>query len=138
KEFDFPRGQENAYNVYDGTGGIRMGSWARRLLFAVYLRDWQMLFTRNFTEDTQILFRRNINQRIREIAPFLTFDRNPYLVTALTDPQQPHNTLFWIIDAYTTSQYYPYSEPIAASSPWDRSLNYIRNSVKITVDAYNG
>ncbi len=138
KEFDFPRGQENAYNVYDGTGGIRMGSWARRLLFAVYLRDWQMLFTRNFTADTQILFRRNINQRIREIAPFLAFDRNPYLVTAKTDPQQPNNTLFWIIDAYTTSQHYPYSEPIAASSPWDQSLNYIRNSVKITVDAYNG
>jgi hypothetical protein len=131
KEFDFPRGEDNVYNVYDGTGGIKLGNLGRRLLFAIYLRDWQMLFTRNFNPDTKILFRRNINQRVRELAPFLRFDRDPYLVTAKTKKGQ-ENTLYWMIDAYTTSNYYPYSDP------GERPFNYIRNSVKIVVDAYNG
>jgi uncharacterized membrane protein (UPF0182 family) len=90
-----------------------------------------MIFTRNFNPDTQILFRRNINLRIRALAPFLRFDRDPYLVTADTDPSG-QNTLSWIIDAYTTSNYYPYSDG------GDRNFNYIRNSVKIVIDAYNG
>ena len=103
------------YNVYDGTGGIRVGNYARRLMFADYLQDWQMLFTQNFTPETKILFRRNINRRIRAIAPFLRFDRDPYLVTADTNnpliPKQDQNHLYWIIDAYTTSDSYPYSDP---------------------------
>jgi uncharacterized membrane protein (UPF0182 family) len=131
KEFDFPSGQDNVYNVYGGTGGITLGNGLNRLLFATYLKDWQMIFTRNFNPDTQILFRRNINRRIRELAPFLRFDRDPYLVTANTDPSG-QNTLSWIIDAYTTSNYYPYSDS------GDRNFNYIRNSVKIVIDAYNG
>jgi len=131
KEFDFPSGQDNVYNVYGGTGGITLGNGLNRLLFAIYLRDWQMIFTRNFNPDTQILFRRNINHRIRELAPFLRFDRDPYLVTADTDPSG-QNTLSWIIDAYTTSNYYPYSDG------GDRNFNYIRNSVKIVIDAYDG
>jgi uncharacterized protein len=131
KEFDFPSGQENVYNVYGGTGGITIGNGLNRLLFAIYLKDWQMIFTRNFNPDTQILFRRNINRRIRELAPFLRFDRDPYLVTANTDPSG-QNTLSWIIDAYTTTSYYPYSDA------GDRNFNYIRNSVKIVIDAYNG
>ncbi|MDJ0598562.1 MAG: UPF0182 family protein [Crocosphaera sp.] len=135
KELDYPSGQDNVYNVYDGKGGIKLENWTRRLLFADYLKDWQMLFTRNFTPDTRLIFRRNINRRIRMIAPFLRFDRDPYLVTAKVknDNNQPEKTtLYWIIDAYTTSDRYPYSEP------GDRPFNYIRNSVKIVIDAYNG
>ncbi|MGK7941024.1 MAG: UPF0182 family protein [Crocosphaera sp.] len=135
QELDYPSGQDNVYNVYDGRGGIKLENWTRRLLFADYLKDWQMLFTRNFTPDTRLIFRRNINRRIRRIAPFLRFDRDPYLVTAKVknDNNQPEETtLYWIIDAYTTSDSYPYSEP------GDRPFNYIRNSVKIVIDAYNG
>ncbi len=131
KEFDFPSGQDNVYNIYDGTGGVRIGDGLKRFLFAFYLKDWQMLFTRNFNSETKILFRRNINYRIRELAPFLRFDKDPYLVAANTDLSQK-SKLFWIIDAYTTSNYYPYSDA------GGRNFNYIRNSVKIVVDAYNG
>ncbi len=135
KELDFPSGQDNVYNTYDGTGGIKIGSWERRLLFAQYLKDWQMLFTHNFTADTRLLFRRNINRRIREIAPFLQYDQNPYLVAVNTGKQNPRGEesyLYWIVDAYTTSDRYPYSDP------GKKNFNYIRNSVKIVIDAYNG
>ena len=137
KEFDFPRGQENAYNVYDGTGGILLNSWFRRGLFSLYLQDWQMLFTRNFNPRTKILIRRNINHRLRQLAPFLRFDREPYLVTANLD-NSDHSTLYWIIDAYTTSSYYPYSDPGLEAENKPRNFNYIRNSVKIVVSAYDG
>ena len=134
QELDYPSGQDNVYNVYDGRGGIKLKNWTRRLMFADYLKDWQMLLTRNFTADTRLIFRRNINRRIRRLAPFLRFDRDPYLVTAkVNNDNQPEETsLYWIIDAYTTSDRYPYSEP------GDRPFNYIRNSVKIVIDAYNG
>jgi uncharacterized membrane protein (UPF0182 family) len=135
KEFDYPSGQDNAYNTYEGSGGILLGNPLRRLLFSSFLKDWQMLFTRDFTPETRILFRRNINLRIRKLAPFLRFDNNPYLVAARppqTDPDRAQSSLFWIVDAYTTSDRYPYSEP------GDRNFNYIRNSVKIVIDALNG
>ena len=135
KELDYPSGDENVYNVYDGTGGINIGNFARRILFADYLQDWQMLFTQNFTSETKLLFRRNINRRVRAIAPFLRFDRDPYLVVANTntpEAQQDDNHLYWIIDAYTTSDSYPYSDP------GENNFNYIRNSVKVVVNAYNG
>ncbi|MBE9215803.1 UPF0182 family protein [Plectonema cf. radiosum LEGE 06105] len=135
QEFDYPSGNANEFNVYDGRGGIPIGSPLRRLLFAQYLKDWQMLLTRNFKPETKVLFRRNIRQRIRTIAPFLHFDRDPYLVAAdgkgTTIDGQP-TYLYWIIDAYTTSSHYPYSDP------GKNQFNYIRNSVKIVVDAYNG
>ncbi|CCQ57815.1 MULTISPECIES: UPF0182 family protein [Crocosphaera] len=132
KELDYPSGQDNVYNVYNGSGGIELKNWTRRLLFANYLKDWQMIFTRNFTPDTKLIFRRNINRRIRTLAPFLRFDRDPYLVTAEIKNKSEETSLYWIIDAYTTSNRYPYSEP------GDRPFNYIRNSVKIVIDAYNG
>ncbi|MBZ8180394.1 UPF0182 family protein [Oscillatoria salina] len=135
KEFDFPSGEDNVYNTYDGTGGIEIGSIWRRLIFAEYLKDWRMLFTDNFTSQTRLLFRRNINERVRAIAPFLRYDRDPYLVTAKTGDDNywiPPNYLYWIIDAYTTSNYYPYSDP------GKNEFNYIRNSVKIVIDAYDG
>ena len=133
RELDFPSGEDNVYTVYDGTGGIKIGNYFRRILFAEYLKDWQMLFAQNFTDSTQLLFRRNIKQRVRAIAPFLNYDRDPYLVAAKTDSQSdsPSN-LYWIIDAYTTSDRYPYSDP------GENTFNYLRNSVKVVVDAYNG
>ncbi|MBW4612112.1 MAG: UPF0182 family protein [Desmonostoc vinosum HA7617-LM4] len=134
KELDYPSGSDNVYNSYDGQGGVSISSLWRRWLFATYLRDWQMVFTQDFTPQTKVLFRRNINQRIRAIAPFLKFDSDPYLVVANTNTSNDHNQnyLYWIIDAYTTSDRYPYSDT-------DRdNINYIRNSVKVVVDAYHG
>ncbi|BAY16020.1 hypothetical protein NIES21_18430 [Anabaenopsis circularis NIES-21] len=136
RELDYPSGSDNAYNIYDGIGGVSIGSAWRRGLFAMYLKDWQMLFTRDFLPETKVLFRRNINQRIRAIAPFLKFDSDPYLVAA--DPSIGYgfpgvkNYLYWIVDAYTTSDRYPYSDPN------NEGINYIRNSVKVVIDAYNG
>ena len=140
QELDYPSGNDNRYNTYDGLGGVTIGSWWRRGLFSLYLRDWQMVFTRNFTPKTEVLFRRQIQERVQELAPFLRFDSNPYLVTANVDAntlnQTPEEavqgTLFWVIDAYTISDHYPYSDP------GEEKFNYIRNSVKVVVDAYNG
>jgi uncharacterized protein len=133
RELDFPSGQENVYTVYDGTGGIKIGSYWRRILFAEYLKDWQMLFAQNFTQDTKLLFQRNVRQRVRAIAPFLNYDQDPYLVAAQTDNQPNNqNNLYWIVDAYTTSARYPYSDP------GKNKFNYLRNSVKVVIDAYNG
>ncbi|WP_052055650.1 UPF0182 family protein [Myxosarcina sp. GI1] len=135
RELDYPSGEDNVYNTYDGKGGIALNNYGRRILFSQYLRDWQMLFTRNFTSQTRLLFRRNIKQRVKAIAPFLNFDRDPYLVVAETsnpEDKSEANYLYWIIDAYTTSDRYPYSDP------GKNNFNYIRNSVKIVVDAYNG
>ena len=144
RELDYPSGDENVYNTYDGKGGVAIGAWWRQLLFAEYLKDWQMLLTNNFTPETKLLFRRNINQRIRAIAPFLRYDSDPYLVVANAGDQDAgcqveavgcaadENSLYWIVDAYTTSDRYPYSDP------GEYEFNYIRNSVKVVIDAYNG
>lgn len=139
KELDYPSGSDNVYNTYDGSGGITIGSLWRRWLFATYLKDWQMIFTRDSLPETKVLFRRNINQRIRAIAPFLQFDSEPYIVAADANPDDKNqqfpgakNYLYWIVDAYTTSSHYPYSDQNKDG------INYIRNSVKIVIDAYNG
>ncbi|AKG21966.1 UPF0182 family protein [Calothrix sp. 336/3] len=135
QEFDYPSGADNVYNVYDGRGGISIGSFWRRIIFAQYLKDWQMLLTRNFTPQTKLLCRRQIIQRVQAIAPFLQYDSNPYLVAAAGDGSNlagKPNYLYWIIDAYTTSDRYPYSDP------GKHKFNYIRNSVKVVIDAYNG
>lgn len=136
-ELDYPQGDANQYNFYDGTGGVSIASRWRRWLFAKYLKDWQMLLTQSFTPETKVLFRRNIVERVQALAPFLRFDRDPYLVVADTDlsgenSSNKENYLYWIIDAYTTSDRYPYSDPEKLP------FNYIRNSVKVVVDAYNG
>ncbi|UKO97690.1 UPF0182 family protein [Nostoc sp. UHCC 0870] len=134
RELDYPSGSDNIYNNYQGLGGVSIGAAWKRLLFSLYLRDWQMLFTRDFLPDTKVLFRRNIKQRIQAIAPFLKFDSDPYLVAAdaLAELPGPNNHLFWIVDAYTTSDRYPYSDPN------NNGINYIRNSIKVVVDSYNG
>ncbi|MGI8502393.1 MAG: UPF0182 family protein [Hassallia sp.] len=135
RELDYPSGSENVYNVYDGRGGIAIGAKWRRLLFAEYLKDWQMLLTRNFKMETKLLFRRTILERVRAIAPFLRYDSDPYLVAADgggTNNKGEKTYLYWILDAYTTSNRYPYSDP------GKNKFNYIRNSVKVVIDAYNG
>lgn len=135
KEFDYPSGNDNAYNIYDGKGGVAINSWWHRAVFASVLRDWQMIFTNNFMPETRLLFRRNIKGRIQEIAPFLSYDSNPYLVVAdgrKSEEKKSENFLYWVVDAYTTSDRYPYSDP------GKNEFNYIRNSVKVIVDAYNG
>jgi uncharacterized membrane protein (UPF0182 family) len=125
-EFDYPKGKDNVYRSYDGTGGIDLGSWARRGLFAWYFADLNLLLSSYVTPESRILFRRNIKDRVHTIAPFLRLDHDPYAVVS-------GGRLYWMQDAYTTSRYFPYAQPIASAG-----LNYIRNAVKIVVDAYNG
>jgi hypothetical protein len=125
-EFDYPRGDENVYTQYHGRGGVGLGSGWRRALFAWEMGDVSILLSDYIGEDSLIQFRRPLQQRIERIAPFLRLDTDPYLVVS-------DGRLFWIQDAYTTSLTYPYSE-IGA----DRDFNYVRNSVKIVVDAYHG
>jgi len=125
-EFDYPKGQNNVYATYDGTGGVPIGGFVRRMLFAQYFNDMNLVLTDYVTRDSRIMIRRNIRERVRTIAPFLTLDHDPYLVVS-------EGRMFWIQDAYTTSSYFPSAQPAQ-----DLDLNYIRNSVKILIDAYNG
>lgn len=125
-EFDYPKGQDNVYALYEGTGGVPIGGVLRRMLFAQYFNDVNLLLTDYVTRDSRIMIRRNIQERVRTIAPFLALDHDPYLVIS-------ERRLFWIQDAYTTSSYFPSAQPAQG-----RDFNYIRNSVKILIDAYNG
>jgi len=124
KEFDYPKGQVNAYTTYEGDGGVPMGSFLRRVLFALKFGDFRILLSDSLTPESRIMYDRNILRRVNKIAPFLRYDRDPYLV--LNDGK-----LFWIQDAYTVTIRFPYSEPYG-------EINYIRNSVKVVIDAYNG
>ncbi|MGH7015364.1 MAG: UPF0182 family protein, partial [Stellaceae bacterium] len=126
QEFDYPKGSDNVYTTYDGTAGVPIGSMARRSLFAWYFDDPNILISSYLTQESRILIHRNIEDRIRTIAPFLSLDRDPYIVVS-------GGRLYWIQDAYTTSSWFPYSQPAPGTD-----INYIRNSVKIVVDAYNG
>ena len=125
-EFDYPKGQDNVYAAYEGTGGVPIGGLLRRMLFAQYFNDVNLLLTDYVTQNSRIMIRRDIRERVRAIAPFLRLDRDPYLVIS-------DGRMFWIQDAYTTSSYFPSAQPAQ-----DFDLNYIRNSVKILIDAYNG
>ncbi len=126
REFNYPRGTENVYTHYEGTGGVSISSLLRRLLFAIQFRDINILLTRSFTPESLILLYRNVVERANKIAPFLIYDQDPYIVIA------DDGKLYWILDAYTISNRFPYSRP------YNRIFNYIRNSVKVVVDAYNG
>jgi uncharacterized membrane protein (UPF0182 family) len=125
-EFDYPKGKDNVYAAYDGTGGVPVGRMVWRILFAHYFNDVNLVLTSYITADSRIMIRRNIQERVHTIAPFLHLDHDPYLVIS-------DGRMFWMQDAYTTSEYFPYSQPAQ-----DLDLNYIRNSVKVVVDAYNG
>jgi len=130
QEFDYPQGQGNNFTSYQGTGGIRLGNFLRRILLAFDRGDIGKLpFSDDVTPDSRLLMRRNIRERVAALAPFLTFDHDPYLVVG------DNGRLSWILDAYTTSDTYPYSTHYNLG---DNSVNYIRNSVKVVVDAYNG
>ena len=125
-DFDYPKGKDNVYAFYDGAGGIPLSNWARRLLFAYHFDDVNLLLSDYITDGSRIMIRRNIEERVGAIAPFLRLDQDPYLVIS-------EGRMFWIQDAYTTSDYFPYAQPTPRLN-----LNYIRNSVKIVIDAYNG
>jgi len=128
EEFDYPKGDKNIYATYQGRGGVQINSLLRRLAFTIKYSDLKVLLTEYITSDSRIMFDRNIHRRVRKIAPFLRYDRDPYLVISA-------GKLYWIQDAYTTSDLFPYSDP--TGSGFDK-FNYIRNPVKIVIDAYNG
>jgi len=124
-EIDHPREDTNELVNYHGLGGIPLSSFIKKALFAVYFEDRNIFFTSKTNKNSRILFRRNIRESIRMITPFLLLDSDPYIVTT-------SKGLFWIQDAYTFSDQYPNAQP------YGEGFNYIRNSVKIVADAYNG
>ncbi|SDL90537.1 UPF0182 family protein [Halarsenatibacter silvermanii] len=125
EEFHYPVNGENVYTRYDGQGGVQLSSFLRRALFSLRYSDIQIMLADQIREESRIMFDRNIQDRVRKIAPFLVFDDDPYPVLA-------EGRIHWIQDAYTISDRYPYSEP------YNQNMNYIRNSVKIVMDAYEG
>jgi uncharacterized membrane protein (UPF0182 family) len=130
KEFNYPEGATNSLTSYEGTGGIVLGGLARRLLIALDRGDLaKMPFSDDVTAESRLLMRRNITERVRAIAPFLSFDGDPYIVVT-TDGR-----LMWMMDAFTTSDNYPYARHYGLNRT---QVNYLRNSVKVTVDAYDG
>lgn len=126
QEFDYPKGNENAYTSYTGKGGIKMDTLWHKILFATRFQSSKIILADSIDDTTRILFQRNIRKRIKKIAPFLHLDSDPYIAIV-------NGRLKYIVDAYTTTDRFPYSERF----PQGR-FNYIRNSVKITVDAYDG
>lgn len=125
KEFDYPQGSNNAENTYHGSTGIAL-TGLNKLMLSLNHATLRFYLASEITPDSKILLTRNIIDRARKLAPFLTYDSDPYMVIS-------HGRLFWMIDAYTTSEYMPYANPQS-----DTGVNYIRNSVKVVVDAYNG
>lgn len=133
KEFSFPQGSENVYSSYEGTGGVPLGGFLQRLAFAIRFGDTNLLFSQYITPETRAMFHRQIQERVQRIAPFLALDHDPYIV--VTDDGR----LVWMQDAYTVSRDFPYSEPTTVGTDTvPPGINYIRNSVKITIDAYHG
>jgi uncharacterized membrane protein (UPF0182 family) len=124
EEFNYPSGEQNIFESYAGEGGVSIGSTLRQLLFATRFGDLKLLLSDDMTGESRVLFHRNVRERLAIVAPFLSFDADPYLVVS-------DGRLFWIADAYTTTGRYPYSQHTGA-------INYIRNSVKAVVDAYDG
>jgi uncharacterized membrane protein (UPF0182 family) len=129
KEFDYPKGNQNVYTSYRGTGGIPLDSVWKRVLFAWTQSDINILFTSYLRPESTIQIWRRVHERVEQIAPFLRLDQDPYAVVS-------EGKLYWIQDAYTVSDHFPYSNPQAAGV--EEGLNYIRNSVKVVVDMYNG
>jgi uncharacterized membrane protein (UPF0182 family) len=125
QEIDYPSGDDNARSTYQSRTGVGIGTYLRKLLYAWYLKDVNILLSDELEPQSQILYRRHVRERVATVAPFLVVDQDPYIVVA--DGQ-----LFWIVDAYTFTHRYPYSQPLAGA------FNYIRNSVKATVNAYDG
>lgn len=127
QEFDYPDGNNNKYTKYKGKAGIKLGI-VSRLLFSIREGSMQMLVSRNINSDSRIIINRNILERVNKILPYLEYEKDPYMTIV-------DGKLYWVIDAYTTSSNYPYSEPYSGQIG---TTNYIRNSIKVVVDAYNG
>ena len=127
QEFDYPNGNENSYSTYKGKAGIKL-NLLNRILFSVREGSMKLLVSSNVNSDSRIIINRNIKDRVKKLMPYLSYEKDPYMTVV-------NGKLYWIVDAYTTSSYYPYSEPYSGEVG---STNYIRNSVKVVVDAYNG
>jgi uncharacterized protein len=125
QEFDYPKGDDNVFGTYQGNGGVVIGSVLRRLMFAIRFASTDTLFSPSLLPESRVLMYRRISERVRRIAPFLAYDSDPYLAIS-------QGRLIWIQDGYTTSSRYPYSTPARGG------LNYVRNAVKVTIDAYHG
>ena len=126
RELDYPAADHYVYSSYRGTGGVPIPHLWQRFLYAWHFRDLRILLSRELSPNTRFLYRRQIRERVRQVMPFLLYDQDPYLVIQ-------GGKLYWFFDAYTISRYYPYSEYLP-----DFPFNYIRNSVKAVLDAYNG
>jgi uncharacterized membrane protein (UPF0182 family) len=125
EEFDYPEGTQNVYGSYTGEGGVKLSNFLRRLAFAIRFGETNLLLSDYIDDETRVLLHRQIRERVRRLTPFLALDNDPYLVVA-------DGRLIWMLDAYTLSEHYPYS------TPTEQGFNYIRNAVKITIDAYDG
>ena len=126
KEFDYPAGEDNVFAEYAGAGGVKIDSLLRKLAFAAHFGSMKLLLSNDITAASRVLYHRNIAERVGRVFPFLRLDSDPHMVVA------DDGRLVWMYDAYTVSERYPYSQPVGGG------VNYIRNSVKITVDAYDG
>ncbi|HEY6349052.1 MAG TPA: UPF0182 family protein [Candidatus Angelobacter sp.] len=130
QEFNYPQGQTNSFTSYEGAGGIPLGGFLRRILIAIDRGDLGKLpFSDDVTPDSRLLMIRGIRERVATLAPFLTFDQDPYIVL------DEHGRLSWIMDGFTTSDSYPYSSHYPLG---ENTVNYLRNSVKAVIDAYDG
>ncbi|MCX6175495.1 MAG: UPF0182 family protein [Ignavibacteriales bacterium] len=149
KEFDYPSGEENVYTNYSGKGGVQLSNFWRKFLYGWKFDGTNFLFSDYPTSQSRIMFHRQISECVKLLAPFLHFEKDPYLVLA-------DGKLYWMIDAYTTSKYFPYSQPFSSTeniqykeggatkvlttqhSEFFDGVNYIRNSVKVSINAYDG
>ena len=133
-EYDYPlTSTTNSYNIYDGESGVNLG-FMDRLVLGIKEKNIKLAFSSNITKESNIIIKRNILQRVKKVMPYLEYDENPYMV--ITD----NGELIWVIDAYTTSNSYPYSQVtnLSQDNGSIKKINYIRNSVKVLIDAYDG
>ena len=126
QELDYPSGDQNVYTQYRGSGGVLLTSWVRRLAFALRFGELKMLLSNDLVAESRVLMHREVAERVQRIAPFLKLDADPYLVVTAD------GRLVWILDAYTATDRYPYADPAPGVG------NYIRNAVKVTIDAFHG
>ena len=130
--FEDPETQEQVLTEYDGNAGVAINSIGRRLAFALRFNDYNLILTNLLRDESAIIYNRQITERVREVAPFLELDSNPY-------PVVENGRVKWVIDAYTTSNRYPYSQrEVLSTGTGNLPVNYVRNSVKVTVDAFDG
>lgn len=125
-EFSYPTSDKNIYSSYKGTGGVRLDSFFKKILFSSFFRTTKIVLSSEIKDESRIIYNRDVTRRIQRIAPFLMLDSDPYIVVS------KDGKLFWIVDTYTASSMLPYSKPLK------NRVNYMRNSVKAVVDAYNG